>query len=164
MKTAADVMEQSTPRVHPELDVASLARLFVDRGLDGACVVDRDSGSLLGVVTAMDLVYQEKQVHIPTFFIFFEGALPLDRPSALESELAKISGATVKEIMSKPAISVGPRTGIDELASLMVEKHLTILPVFEDGHLLGVVTKRGILRALYCPRPNSASKESWQSQ
>lgn len=135
--------------VAPECSVRDLAVLLLERGLDGACVVE--SAELVGVVTTMDLVFQEKQVHLPSVLSFMDFAIPLEPPSRLRAELEKIAGTTVREIMSREPITVGPERPVSEVARMMVDQHLTIVPVLSDmenDKLIGMITKQALLRAV----------------
>jgi CBS domain-containing protein len=51
----------------------------------------------------------------------------------------------VREIMSSPAITVGPETTLPAANALMKEKQIRHLPVVEKGRLVGIVS-RGDLR------------------
>lgn len=142
---ARDIMIEALT-VAPDCSVRDLAKLLLERGLDGACVVDDDQ--LVGVVTTMDLVFQEKQVHLPTILSFLDFAIPLEPPSRLRAELDKIAGTKVEQIMTGEPITVEPDRLVSEVARLMVDKHLTIVPVVDDGSLLGMITKQALLRAV----------------
>ncbi len=133
--------------VVPSRSVRELVRLLLDERSDGACVVE--DGKLVGVVTTMDLVFQEKQVHLPSIFTFMDFAIPLEPPERLRHELDKISGTEVRDIMSKHPIFVDGDAPMSEVASLMVDKHLTIVPVVERGRVIGMVTKQALLRAAF---------------
>lgn len=139
------IMNPHPLTVSPTLPVRELAELFLAKSLESACVVDQ--GRLVGVVTSMDLVFQEKQVHLPTFVHFLNGILPLEPFSGrTKKELEKIAGATVAAIMTSAPVTVAPDTPVSEAATLMVERHLSILPVVEQGRLRGAVTKPSLLR------------------
>jgi CBS domain-containing protein len=142
---ARDIMIEALT-VAPDRSVRDLAVLLLDRGLDGVCVVE--SEQLVGVVTTMDLVFQEKQVHLPTILNFLDFAIPLEPPSRLRAELDKIAGTTVEQIMTREPMTVEPERPVSEVARLMVDHHLTIVPVVEDGKLLGMVTKQALLRSV----------------
>lgn len=140
-------MEPAPLEVSPEMSVRDLAMSLIEGGFDGACVVDDDR--LVGVVTSMDLVFKEKKLHIPSFFTFLDVVIPLESMSSVKEELDKISGVTVREIMSTDPATIAPDATSSEAATTMVDHHYTILPVVEDGKLVGVVTKRGLVRAAY---------------
>ncbi|MCA9523071.1 MAG: CBS domain-containing protein [Myxococcales bacterium] len=145
MITCDKIMNNVPLTVRPTLGVRELAELFLTKSVESACVVDQES--LVGVVTSMDLVFQEKQIHLPTFVHFLNGLLPLEPFSdRTRKELDKVAGATVAEIMTRRPVTVRPDTPVSEAATLMVERHLSILPVVENGRLLGAVTKPSLLR------------------
>jgi CBS domain-containing protein len=138
--------------VPPDMPVEQLAEMLLVERLDGVCVVEDQR--LLGVVTSMDLIYQEKRLHLPTFFVLFDSVLPLESPKKALRELVKISGSTVADVMSTDAVTVNPDTPLDKVASVMVEQHISIVPVVDDGdRLIGVVTKPAMLRAAFQPTP-----------
>lgn len=143
---ARDIMVEPLS-VAPETSVRELAELLLRERSDGACVVE--DGRLIGVVTTMDLVFQEKQVHLPSILSFMDFAIPLEPPHRLREELDKIAGTSVAEIMSDEPVVVGPLVPMSEVATLMVEESFTLVPVVEDGRLLGVVTKEALLRAAF---------------
>lgn len=142
MEHARDVMVAAHP-VHPALSIPELARLLLDEDLDGVCVVRDDK--LVGVVTAMDLVFRRKKVHTPFTFALLDLVLEFGR-GRTERELEKITAATVGQLMTADVVTARPDTPLDEIATWMVEQHLTVVPVLDDGQLVGVVTKPAIVR------------------
>ena len=143
---ARDIMIEALT-VTPSTSVRSLVELLLSQRSDGACVID--NGALVGVVTTMDLVFQEKRVHLPSVLSFMDFAIPLEPPRKLQDELDKIAGTDVAAIMSGDPITVAASVPMSEVATMMVERHLTLVPVVEDGRLLGVVTKEALLRAAF---------------
>jgi CBS domain-containing protein len=144
MKTATELMEPPVS-IGPEASVRELADLLLDTDADGACVVR--NGRLVGVVTTMDLVFKNKRVRLPTLLAILDAVIPLGSMRDVEEEMEKIAAATVGELMSHEVVTVGPDAGLDEVATLMVEKHITVVPVVKGTTLLGVVTKAGLLAA-----------------
>lgn len=133
--------------VVPDRSVRDLVELLLRERSDGACVIE--AGRLVGVVTTMDLVFQEKRVHLPSVLSFMDFAIPLEPPDRLRDELSKIAGTRVREIMSKHPSYVGPHTPMSEIASKMVDDHITILPVVAEGQVQGMITKPALLRAAF---------------
>ena len=140
-------MDSSPCTVSPDLGVRDLARRLIETRADGACVIEGDL--LVGVVTAMDLIFQEQPVHLPSFLMFFDAVIPLDRPGHLKHDLEKTLGLKVRDIMSSEVITAGPDERLEDVASRMVKKHTGYIPVVEEGRLLGVVTKPAVLRAAF---------------
>ncbi len=52
---------------------------------------------------------------------------------------------TVAEFMNTDVASVGPKASILEIQTHLVERHQRILPVVENGKVLGVITRRDLL-------------------
>ncbi len=145
MEHAADLMRSPAPTVSPDTTVRELGAWLLKRHLDGACVVD--DGQFVGVVTTMDLIFREKKVYTPSYVAFMDVVIPLPGLRRTREELRKISGATVAQILSDEPATVAPDTGVDEIATLMVERHYSVLPVLDRGELVGMITKADLLRA-----------------
>lgn len=146
MKNAIDLLDPAPLVVAPALSVKALAAQLLESGRDGAVVMEGEA--LVGVVTSMDLIFQEKRVHLPSMLTIMDLVIPLGSAQA-EAELAKMGGTTVRDIMSAPPRTVGPDAEVDEIASLMVDLHISLVPVVEDGRLLGAITKPSVLRAAF---------------
>lgn len=145
-RTAQQLLDDAVPQVAPGMPLPQLAAALMAAHVDGACVVEH--GKLLGVVTSMDLIFQDKPVHLPTLLTIMDAVIPLESPRRTVAELQKMAGATVAEVMTRKVHSVGPAATLSEVARLMVEKHLTIIPVVTpDGKLLGAVSKAAMLRS-----------------
>lgn len=143
-----EIMERDFLTVSPELNVSDIAKTFLEKRKDFALVVD-ESGKLIGIVTETDLIFQEKNIHIPTFFTFMDSFIILENLAKLDEEIKKISASKVNEIMtSEDIITVKPDTPINDAATIMVEKKVHHLPVVEDSVPVGVVTKESLLKAL----------------
>lgn len=146
--TASEVMDPTPLQVAPELPVKELASLLVQNRVDGACVVA--GGALVGVVTTMDLVFQSRTPHLPSFFHFLEALIPLESTAKVEHDLKKLAGATVRDIMTTDVVTAAPGDAVERVAELMVTRHLTVVPIIDaEGRLAGAVTKAGILRKAY---------------
>lgn len=148
MRTAGEIMTREIITVSPDMGVAELAALFWEKSISGAPVVDAD-GRLVGVVTETDLIDQSKKVHIPTVLNILDSMIILENPNKLDRELKKMTGTTVKDICTSEPVTVTEETPMDELASIMSERHLHTLPVLKDGRLVGVIGKADIIRAMF---------------
>ena len=141
-----DIMTSDVISVSPDMEVHKLAELFVKKNISGAPVLDKD-GSLLGVALEEGLIFQDKKVHLPTFIYFAMGFFTLGAHK-LEEEMKKIAGGTVVDIMEKDFPIVSSQTPIEEVATIMIEKGKHYFPVVENNALVGVVTKKDIVRAI----------------
>lgn len=150
MQVAREIMSREVITVDPEMPVEQLAALLWEKRISGAPVVDA-GGKLVGVVTESDLIDQAKKLHIPTAVTILEAVIFLERAKKVEQELSKMAGSRVKDICTPDPVAVTPDTPLDEIATIMAEKHRHTLPVLEDGRLVGVIGKTDIIRTLMAP-------------
>ena len=54
----------------------------------------------------------------------------------------------VSAIMSRPVVTVGPRTPIDRAARLLFDRRIGCLPVVDEGRLIGILTQTDAVAAL----------------
>jgi CBS domain-containing protein len=146
MVTRVDEIMESPVTVTPPTTVRALAELLLERHLDGVCVVD-EAGGLIGVVTSMDLVVRNRRLHVPTVLTFMDLVIQLPAGNAAKEELRKVAATTVRDLMTTDVITVAPETPLQDAAAMMVDEHLTLLPVLDRGHLVGMVTKTALLRS-----------------
>jgi CBS domain-containing protein len=121
---------------------------LVQRGVDGAPVVD-DDGHVVGVLTTDDLLVEETKLHYPTVVSLFGAYLEL--PSAhrhFEEELRKAVAANVGDAMDHDPVTCSEDDTLEQVATLMHEKHVSRLPVLRGGRLVGIVARGDILRAV----------------
>jgi CBS domain-containing protein len=126
---------------------AAYAQL-VERDVDGGPVVD-DAGHVVGVLTTDDLLVEETKLHYPTVVSLFGAYLEL--PSAhrrFEEELRKAVAANVGDAMDRDPIVCAEDDTLEQVATVMHEKHVSRLPVVRDGLLVGIVARGDILRAV----------------
>jgi CBS domain-containing protein len=145
MTTAQDMMDTQPLQVPPTQPVRVQAARLIARSAEGACVVEGDR--LLGVVTSMDLVFQQKNVHLPSLITIMDAVISLDFTGRTQQEVHKILGACVRDIMTSPALTVGPQADLADVATLMVEKRVSLVPVVDGDRLLGAITKVSVLKA-----------------
>lgn len=141
-----DIMTRRVITVDPKMDVHALAELFVRKNISGAPVVDK-KGKLLGIVREEGVIFQDKKLHLPTFINLFGGFLALGAKKYNE-EIRKIAASRVADIMEKDAATVSADMEIEDAATLMIEKERYYLPVVDSGRLVGVVTKKDIVRSI----------------
>lgn len=145
MLRAKDIMTEDVITVSPSMTIEELARVLMKNQISGAPVVD-ENGSLIGIVTENDLITQNKRLHIPTILRLFDAFIPLGT-SRLEKEIKKITATTVGEVCTKRVITVGPETPLEEIATIMTEKKIHLIPVVEEGKIVGIIGKRDIIKS-----------------
>lgn len=141
------VMTTDVLTFSPEDRVQDAYGSLLERSIDGAPVVDGDE--VVGMLTTEDLLVQETKLHYPTVVSLFGAYLEL--PSShrkFEEELRKAVGASVGDVMTRPATTCSPDDTLERAATLMHEHEVSRLPVTEGGRLVGIVSRGDILRAV----------------
>jgi CBS-domain-containing membrane protein len=147
MIKAQDIMSRDVVTLPAEMDFAAAARILLENHFNGAPVVD-GQGSLLGILCQSDLVAQHKRLPVPTLLTLLDSFVRLTSTKQLEAQVRKIAALTVAEAMTPDPVTVGPDTGIETIAALMVDSNLHTLPVVQEGKLVGVIGKEDVLRTL----------------
>lgn len=141
-----DIMTKKVITVSPKMEIHKLAELFIEKNISGAPVVDK-SGKLKGIVREEGVIFQDKKVHLPTFINLSAGFLVLGTKRYNE-EIKKIAASRVSDIMEKDIAVISPNIEIEDVATLMIEKEIYYLPVVDKNKLVGVITKKDIVRAI----------------
>jgi CBS-domain-containing membrane protein len=147
MLTVKEIMTREVCTVREETGIKELAALFVEHNYKTLPVVDAGN-RLVGIVSQTDLIEQDKPLHIPTVISLFDWVIYLESPKAFSDEVRKVSARKVGEICARDVITCTPDTPVDEVANLMVEHKIHLLPVLDDGRLVGVVARFDLIRSL----------------
>lgn len=145
MLKAKDIMNTGVVTVSPEMTIEELGRLFIEKGISGAPVVDGE-GRLFGIVTENDLIKQNKRFHIPTLIRLFDAIVPLQTFGSVEEEIRRMSASKVSEICTRAVITVDPETTLPDIATIMSEKGVHLLPVLSEGKLVGIIGKMDVIK------------------
>ncbi len=151
MLKAKDIMTKDVITVLPDATVEELGRLFIEKQISGAPVVDT-AGKLLGVVTENDLISKNSRLHIPTVLRLFDAFIPLGA-GKLEREMRKMTASTVSEVCVKRVVTIDEETPIDEIATIMNEKKIHLLPVVKAGRIVGIIGKKDLIRGIAGENP-----------
>ncbi|HDZ84277.1 MAG TPA: CBS domain-containing protein, partial [Nitrospirae bacterium] len=120
--------------------------LLIEHKISGVPVVG-DDDQLIGVVTENDLIKKNARLHIPTIVRLFDAYFLLDS-NKMEDEIKKMVAVTVDEICNKKIVSLTEETSLEEIATIMSEKNIHLLPVLRDGMVVGIVGKADIVKSM----------------
>ncbi|MFA6845289.1 MAG: CBS domain-containing protein [Sphaerochaetaceae bacterium] len=116
----------------PDMSIVEASALMKQEKVHRLPVLDKDK-NLVGIISEKDILY----------------ATPSPASSLSIHEMAYLlSKLTVKKLMSKDVVSITKDTTVEEAARLMVDQDLSCLPVLEDGHLVGIVSKSDMFKIL----------------
>jgi len=146
MLKAKDIMTRDVITVPENTTVEELGRLFIEKDISGAPVVD-NAGYLIGVITENDLISKNSRLHIPMILRLFDAFIPLGT-SKLETEITKMAASTVGEACTRKVVTIAEEPPLDEVATLMNERKIHLLPVLRHGKVVGIIGKRDLIRGI----------------
>jgi len=147
MLKVKDIMTRDVIVFAPEMEIVRATKILLENRINGAPVVDKE-GRLVGILCQSDIVAQQKRLPIPSLFTFLDGIISLTSMKQLEKEVQKIAATTVAHAMTTNPVTVGPETGIEAVAELMVDNNFHTLPVMDKGKLVGIIGKEDVLKTI----------------
>jgi CBS domain-containing protein len=119
-----DYMTTDLLTVTPQTEITQVVRLMIDRDVSGVLVVDA-SGKLIGVVTERDCI-----------------------AVAAAAGYYDDWGGPVEDFMSTAVETVAPDDNLADIATRMTSSPYRRFPVVEQGRLVGLISRREVLRAM----------------
>lgn len=107
--------------VEPDVNVRRAVRAMND--FEIGCLVVVEAGRVVGILTERDVLKR----------VVDEGRKPEE--------------TSVREVMSKPPITISPDADLETAIELMFKHKIKKLPVVENGKLVGLVTFTDLVRA-----------------
>jgi CBS domain-containing protein len=146
MLEAKNFMTKNVITIKTDATVQELSKLLTKHKISGVPVVEDDK-KLIGIVTENDIISQNKRLHIPTVMRLFDAFFVLGS-SKVEEEIKKIAATTVAGIYTKDVVTITEDTSLQEVATIMSEKKIHLLPVLRDNIVVGIVAKNDVLNAM----------------
>jgi hypothetical protein len=106
-----------------------------------------ENGRLAGVVSEGDLLHRA-ETGTERRTARRRGRWFDDTASDLARDYIKSHGRMVRDIMTRPVLSVGEETDLAEVATLMETKRIKRVPVLREGRIVGIVSRANLVRAL----------------
>jgi CBS domain-containing protein len=146
---ARDVMTKNVRTVNLMTPVREIAQLMISRRISAVPVVDKRR-KILGIVSEGDLLRRTEagtERRRGWWSGFFE------EPGAQAREYAKSRGAYARDVMTRSVVAVNSTTDVAAIADLMEQLTIKRLPVVDGGKLVGIVSRRDLLRAVSRAKP-----------
>jgi len=124
-----DVMTKNVPTVGERATVKTVMKLMIKHNV--GCLIAMRRKKPVGIVTMRDVLKR----------------ILLSSKNTKKTKVNDLLMRKVGEIMSKPLIVGTTQTELREGVRLMTERKIKILPIVENGHLLGLVTYTNIIRS-----------------
>ena len=112
----------------PDMDILDASHLFLKHDISGAPVVD-ENGKLVGILTVRDCF-----------------------KTTLDACYYSEFGGKVSEFMTTDVDTVSPDTSIPDIAEIFLHSRYRRFPVLEEGRLVGLISRKDVLRGLYIMR------------
>jgi CBS domain-containing protein len=131
-------MTRDVVTVGPETSAKYAGEVMAQRGFAALPVVDGDD-LLIGIVAEAD-VLRDRMPRDPRLHLRRDA----DSPGAALALL-------VRGVMTEGVRTVESSADVADIARLFVDEHLRSVPVLEQGRLVGIVSRRDLLRMLVRP-------------
>jgi CBS-domain-containing membrane protein len=139
-RTVQDVMTREVVAVTGATPFKELVRLLNEHRVTAVPVLDDAGRIVVGVVSETDLAL--KEVAPPR-----EANTPIFETAQYPGDHAKAASLTAAELMTAPAVTVGPEELVATAARRMYDRRVKRLPVVDhSGALVGIVTRADLLK------------------
>jgi CBS domain-containing protein len=140
--TVRDVMTRRVISVREDASFKEMADMLRRTRISAFSVVN-DANRVIGVVSEADLLVKEAVQATGTSIV---AALRHVR------EEDKATGVTAGDLMTRPAITVGPDASVAEAARITYDRRIKRLPVVDPaGRLLGIISRADVLAVFSRP-------------
>jgi CBS domain-containing protein len=139
-----DVMTTDVVSVRENAEYKDIVLVLRELHVSAFPVLD-EADRLVGVVSEADLLLKEVGQDVLGGYLISSGR---------RGEQAKAAGVTAAELMTTPAVTIGPDDSLADAARLMHDRHVKRLPVVDQaGRLVGIVSRVDLLSVF--DRPDS---------
>lgn len=104
-----------------------------------------DHGRIVGIITDADLLHREELGNVPV----------ICEADATDPSCRKALGTCAEDLMTPVVVTVDEEATLAQIADLMDSEHIKHVPVVREEHLVGIVSRADIVRALILRPDNS---------
>jgi CBS domain-containing protein len=131
---ARDIMTRQVVTVRTDTPARKAAALLSENGITSLPVLD-DDDRVVGIVSELDLI-RDRMPHDPRSHL---------RPAAPElRDPARLVG----QVMTDTVVCLPETADTGDLASTMLESNVRAVPIVDGARLVGIVSRRDLLRTL----------------
>lgn len=145
---AKDVMIKNVIFIKKDDKLDEIISVMMKNHVSGVPVIDKDN-HLVGMVTERDLMTKDKKFNISSYMELRASILFIDGKSAEGISQKKSDTLTAADIMSTPVYAVHLEATIEEIVSLMMNRHINRIPVIDkENKLVGIIGRSDLLPVL----------------
>ena len=167
-RLARDIMSREVISVPTTMDLRDLAKLFLERGITGAPVVD-SRGDLAGVVSQTDLIYYglTRDDELVLDSLFYQTARMEGQHIPRGFQIEDTNTGVVEDVMTPLVHAVTERASVDSVVKMMTRKHIHRVIVRKGRKVAGIISALDVLKSqvngkktMKASRPHGAKKKT----
>lgn len=136
-------MEKNLITLKKGMTYEEVFKVLESNDISGAAVVD-DAGNIIGIVSEKDLF----RILFPYYTSYFNNPELYVDYEERENKVSEIKNHKVEIFMNRDFVSIHPDDPILRAGALMLAKHVSRLPVVENGKLVGMIWRRDIYKRI----------------
>ena len=142
---AKDIMTPEVTAIDTQTTVEQAARLMVKQNV--SCLpITNSLHQLVGIVTHTDFVAKKKFLPLAENLYTLLGSVV--NPYSIEEAANKLGAKQIVEVMTTPVVTIEENEEFGEVVKKMVTMKVNRLPVMKSGHIVGIITRHDLLKAM----------------
>jgi CBS domain-containing protein len=137
----ADIMSRNVLVVHVNRPLSEAWRLFFQLNIHHLPVVDEEE-RLIGILSTNDIL-KKLAFQLPEVGNINEQTLN--------------EHFTIFDLMTPDPIRINPDNSVKDAAQMFTERHISALPVTENGRIIGIITTGDVIKVLAADQKRSLS-------
>jgi CBS domain-containing protein len=162
---AGEIMSRDVICVRSDADLRDLAKLFLEKGITGAPVVDAE-GNLEGVISQTDLLYygltRDDELVMDSHFYHAVRVEGGHLPKGFQ--IKDVNTGRVCDVMTPVVHSVTERASVESVSRMMMRKRIHRVIVRRGRKVAGIISALDILRAVAKKPKKAAARSSRKSR
>jgi CBS domain-containing protein len=144
-----EIMTSPAITVTPETEIREVTRLMREHQISGVPVVDA-VGNVVGLITELELIARNAPLHEPHYIGVLSAVIPvsLEEYREYKEQLRQVLATNAGDLMRREVETIAPEDSTEKALGLMLDPEVTMLPVVENGRVVGVVTRTDLVRLI----------------
>lgn len=143
---AYEIMTADVITASPHDRIDYVIKLLLEHNITGLPVID-DQRKVIGIITEGDIIYRSNEIKLPRYLAIFDSYIFFDNPENLETQLKKMTGFLVEDVMTKKVITVDHDATVEQVANVMTKNRINRVPVVKNEMLVGIISRRDIIKS-----------------